>query len=130
MKLNKQQFAEALLGLKNEADGSSIEATFSEIKIESYDTAIIEVKDADSDGDLDIVGVAPGTAQIKVSAVVSYTDPATGKPVVAGKDADPVDVTVDQDETKTKLVVSFTDGRDLPVVEEPPVEGEGSGNQG
>ena len=130
MKLNKQQFAEALLGLKNEADGSSIEATFSEIKIESSDTAIIEVKDADSDGDLDIVGVAPGTAQIKVSAVVSYTDPGTGKPVVAGKDADPVDVTVDQDETKTKLVVSFTDGRDLPVVEEPPVEGEGSGNQG
>lgn len=125
MKLNKQKFAEAALSLVD-PQGNKIEGvTFTEIKIESSDPAVVEVKDADSDGDADIVGISEGTAQIKVSAVASYTDPVTGDPVVARKDAEPIEVIVSPDPITTKLVVTFGEGKDLPVVEEPPVEGEG-----
>lgn len=118
MKLNKHQYVDAVFALQDDK-GNSIEATFSEINLESSDESVFKISDVDGDGNVDIVPVGTGTASLKASAVVSYTDPATGNPIVAGKDAELVEIQVEPDATLTKLVVSFTDRKDIPVVEEP-----------
>jgi hypothetical protein len=117
MKLNKKQIVEAILSLQDE-QGNKIDTIFSNVTFESSDEGVFKLEDADSDGDLDIVPIAAGTALLKVSAVADYIDPATGERVVAGKDAPPAEIIVQPDPTTTKLVVDFNDPRELPVVTE------------
>ena len=126
MKLNKHQFTEALLSLVNEETNEPIETTFSNVKFESSDEAVFKIEDADSDGDLDVIPVGPGVATLLVSAVCSYTDPNNGEPIVAGKDADPVEITVINDPASTKLKATLTDARELPLVEAPAVDAGGA----
>lgn len=112
MKLKKQQFVEAKLGLVDAVTLQPIEATFSDVTLTSSDESIFIIKDADGDGDPDLEGIGSGTAKLKVSAVVTWFDN-NGEKHVDGKEAD-VDITVEFDAQTTKLVVSFTDPADIP----------------
>lgn len=117
MKLNVQQFVNAKLGLIDSDTKEVIETQFENIQLSSSDEAVFTVStDVNADGELDLVGIAPGTADLKVEAVAKYTDKNTNQPVVAGKDAT-VSITVSQPEPgaeNTELVVSFTDAADVP----------------
>lgn len=112
MKLKKQQFVEAKLGLVDADTEQPIEAEFSEVTLTSSDESIFIIKDADGDGDSDLEGISSGTAKLKVSAVVTWFDK-NGEKHVDGKEAE-VDITVEFDAQNTKLVVSFTDPADIP----------------
>lgn len=112
MKLKKQQFVEAQLGLVDAETEQPIEATFSDVVLTSSDETIFIIKDADGDGDPDLEGIGSGSAKLKVGAVATWFDK-NGDKHVDGKEAE-VDILVEFDTQNAKLVVSFTDPANIP----------------
>ncbi len=110
--LDSKQFVEEILALENTDTKAAISATFANVKLLSSDVSIFTCDtDVNADGTLDIVGIAPGTATLTVTADATYTDANTGQPVTASKSAT-VDVTVNKPlpgAENTDLVVTFSD---------------------
>ena len=108
LSLNKQDFVNAQLALKDTVTDQPVSATFTDIVLTSSDTAIFTVDtDVNNDAQLDLVGVAAGEATLNVSALAAYTN-SNGDPVSETKTTT-VAVTVSLPPADgTELVVSFT----------------------
>ncbi len=118
MKLKPNEFVDSILQLVDKAQNPVTGATFSNIVLTSSDEAVFTTNtDVNSDGQVDIVGVAIGTADLNVTCDVSYTDPSTGDSVSTSKTAT-VNITVaaSANPDDTTLVVSFTDAAAVPTV--------------
>lgn len=118
MKINQQEFANARLGLVDSETKLPVEgATFADISLRSSDEGIFTVStDVNADGELDVVGVAPGEAKLFAKATVSYTDANTNQPVTKVVET-AVDVVVSEpapDAQSTELVVTFTEPAKVP----------------
>lgn len=116
MELNQKKFVDSILQLVDHDTQAPIEATFSDIVLESSDTEIFTIGDVNADGVLDLVGVKAGIATLNVSASATYVDANTGETVTKTKTA-AVPVTVNApapDAENTDLVVSFTAAQDVP----------------
>ena len=111
MKLKPNEFVDSILSLVDSSQNPVTDAVFSNIVLASSDEAVFTTStDVNSDGQVDIVGVSVGTADLNVSCDVAYTDPATQEQVNTSKTAT-VNITVAMpaDPNATTLVVSFTD---------------------
>jgi hypothetical protein len=108
LSIDKNKFANTHLALKETESGDPVEATFTDIVLTSSDESIVTCnEDTDSDGNVDVKGIAVGEASVNVSATASYTN-SNGDVVSESKTAS-VAVTVTQPAADgTELVVSFT----------------------
>lgn len=108
LSLNKNEFVNTHLALKDSVTGDPIEATFTDIVLTSSDESIVTCNtDTDNDGNVDVKGINPGEASINVSALALYTN-SNNDPVSETKTVS-VPVTVSQPAAdETELVVSFT----------------------
>lgn len=114
MTLQTKQFVTAALGLVDHDTQNPIEATFENVALTSSDPSIFTVDtDVNGDGNVDVVGVAPGTATLNVKADVTYEDANTGLSVTASKEAN-IEVTVTLPPETTDLVVTFSDPQPVP----------------
>jgi hypothetical protein len=106
--INKNEFVNTHLALKDSVTGDPVTATFTDIVLTSSDEAIVTCNtDADNDGNVDVKGISVGEASVNVSATASYTN-SNGDPVSESKTAS-VAVTVTQPTADgTELEVSFT----------------------
>lgn len=105
--LNVQETLLGTLGIVNHADGTPIPATFANAAFTSSDPTIFTAAADSADAEeVDIVGVAVGTATLSVSADCTYNDPATQQPVTVNKTAT-ISVTISPAATATDLVVTF-----------------------
>lgn len=111
MKLKPNEFVDSILSLVDTAGNAVTDAVFSNIVLTSSDEAVFTANtDVNSDGQVDIVGVSVGTADLNVSCDVAYTDPATGDPVATSKTATVgITVATPANPDDTTLQVSFTD---------------------
>lgn len=114
MELQIKDFVDANLGLVDHDTQAAITATFANIVMTSSDPTIFTVdSDVDTDGTMDVVGVAVGTATLTVSADVSYNDSKTGLDVTANKTVD-VPVTITASPESADLVVTFSAPKPVP----------------
>ena len=121
MNLDVQDFVDTNLALVDHTTQAPIEATFDTIVLASSDETIFIISDVNSDGISDIVGVAPSTANLTVTANASYTDGNTGLAVTAPVTATvPVTVTAPVSPESVDLVVTFTAEQPVPVTPAPP----------
>lgn len=105
--LSTNEFATGALGLVEHATGNPIVATFANVTGTSADSTIFTVAPNTTDAtSIDVTGVAVGTANLTVTATVTYVDPATSQSVSVSKTAI-ISVTITQGTTAADLVVNF-----------------------
>lgn len=105
--LNVSQFLDGNLGLVDHATQQPIAATFTNETFVSGDETIFTASEP-ADDQVEITGVAEGTADLTVSADCTYIDSNTGQEVTKNKSVViPVTITKAVSEEETDLVVNF-----------------------